>query len=846
MEKRTGKSVFFLFLFFILTVLPGICGCGAVKEKEEKEMGRYTEEDASVPDMLYDLSALQSAGTLQDGTMACTILGQMYLSRDQGNTWEMGDALDLSQIGSDEYDTAAAASLDYQGNILFVRNVHEEGEEENKKVPYKDTSELWIYSSKDKTYSQIPGLASELTVSGSRKVYAEDEIWQEIYDYLSMSDSLDSNETVESLKAQYESLGISPEEMVEGLRSSAHFGLNITESLLTEKSVFLLIDSDNILQIDRITGEKQNSYYFSWLDKGLWTVVGERLYTADAGEIRIFDTETGEEISGREKEAFGTLNDSSFHCLGASKDQSTLYLVCTSGLYSHKVGSDSLNQLVEGSMSSLCVMDQNFKGIMECGNGGFFLFSVKDGMPVGKRFIYDPDMPRYPDKELSLYSVNEIWGMDVLISRFQSAHPDIHVSYSYGKKDGSDSVTTSDALKVLNTKILAGDGPDFLFMDNMPVETYARNGMLESVDDVIQKENGKVFEKIASGVTRDGHTYAVPLFFQMPVMLGYRQEVENIHTLDQLLEFSEKIGSDKNDMEMVTDQTNAKGTLATMYISNSSMIFNEDGSLNSEELTRFLKDCREIYDLSGERKAYIIRKQEEELQSLINEVSDDMGDDWYSKAMDELDATTLITNVMKNINGVFFRQIHYTMGTLSGGSLLNLYLCMKEDPDFIMKAIPGNKENCYVGRSFVGVNSQGKNKENAKEFLSFLLSEEGQEIYKEATYSSDFPVNRISFLSQVQESVKEELEYRQTDENQGALICENEDGTVDSIPFSEPDQNFYDQLAVYADSLEEPMYNNLEVFNTIAKMGEPALKGEQSVEEAAENIIDKMELYLSE
>ena len=41
---------------------------------------------------------------------------------------------------------------------------------------------------------------------------------------------------------------------------------------------------------------------------------------------------------------------------------------------------------------------------------------------------------------------------------------------------GEDSVTVSDALRTLNTDIMAGKGPDILILDGMPVENYIQKG----------------------------------------------------------------------------------------------------------------------------------------------------------------------------------------------------------------------------------------------------------------------------------------------------------------------------------------------------------------------------------
>ena len=47
--------------------------------------------------------------------------------------------------------------------------------------------------------------------------------------------------------------------------------------------------------------------------------------------------------------------------------------------------------------------------------------------------------------------------------------------------------TESDALKTLNTEIAAGNGPDVILLDGLPVESYIEKGLLEDISDVISR-----------------------------------------------------------------------------------------------------------------------------------------------------------------------------------------------------------------------------------------------------------------------------------------------------------------------------------------------------------------------
>ena len=65
-----------------------------------------------------------------------------------------------------------------------------------------------------------------------------------------------------------------------------------------------------------------------------------------------------------------------------------------------------------------------------------------------------------------------------MISEFENEYPDIELIYETG--EGSEGSTTkSDQIRALNARILAGDGPDVLLLDGLPVESYIQKGILE-------------------------------------------------------------------------------------------------------------------------------------------------------------------------------------------------------------------------------------------------------------------------------------------------------------------------------------------------------------------------------
>ena len=76
-------------------------------------------------------------------------------------------------------------------------------------------------------------------------------------------------------------------------------------------------------------------------------------------------------------------------------------------------------------------------------------------------------------------------------------------------------MTVSDALKTLTTEIMAGNGPDVLLLDGMPVETYIEKGVLKDLSALIKESGGSYFENILNAYQdAQGQMCAVPARLQ--------------------------------------------------------------------------------------------------------------------------------------------------------------------------------------------------------------------------------------------------------------------------------------------------------------------------------------------
>ncbi|MDE6203119.1 MAG: hypothetical protein K2G19_06540, partial [Lachnospiraceae bacterium] len=179
-----------------------------------------------------------------------------------------------------------------------------------------------------------------------------------------------------------------------------------------------------------------------------------------------------------------------------------IYLAGEKGLHRHVIGQDSVEQLIDGRLSRLGSPLFCIKAMIPLGEEEFLAVS-NDGRLV--RFTYDPDMPSMPGQKLKIYSLTESYSIRTGISLYQIQNPDVYVEYETGMEEGG-AVTREDALKKLNTRIMAGEGPDLLMLDGLPMDSYMEKGLLLELGDFMQACGGEeaMYSNLYQALAKDG------------------------------------------------------------------------------------------------------------------------------------------------------------------------------------------------------------------------------------------------------------------------------------------------------------------------------------------------------
>ncbi len=93
----------------------------------------------------------------------------------------------------------------------------------------------------------------------------------------------------------------------------------------------------------------------------------------------------------------------------------------------------------------------------------------------------------------------------------------------FGRDATSQALSDEDIIKNLNTRLLAGEAPDVLFLDGLPIRSLMEKGVLASLDGVVSMDG--YYENILTAYSLDGRPYAYPSVFRVPVFVSGSSEI---------------------------------------------------------------------------------------------------------------------------------------------------------------------------------------------------------------------------------------------------------------------------------------------------------------------------------
>lgn len=745
---------------------------GGKKDTEEKAMGRYLEEDLAVPEGCSQIIAME---LLENETLRLVYFTadgvQVSDSKDKGKTWETPKSMREMAKADDSLEFGSSVAIAKDGGIFTT--FLEMQDEENYVLHY--------------FYISPTGEAKEL----------------------------DLNETMDGY---------------------------IFRCVFSDKGNLLLSSSNGVQEINPQDGSVIHTY-----DEGsvvsIFDTVGSRLISVVDTEIHYYDMETGKPLEEEEvltKEISSNPDNLETTGMGINNllfiegdEKDSLFYVSHDGIYRYAFGGSVVEQVADGKLNSLSSPDIAFTDMARDKDGAFYLAvsDMSQSDPVGRicKYVYSKDTPAVPDTELTVYSLADDDFLRQAAAAFQKKYPDIYLNLETGMT-GEDAVTETDALKALNTEIMAGKGPDILLMDGIAADTYIEKGMLEDLSGILKDADilENIIEPYKDG---EGKIYQMPVKFGIPYMQGKKEYVDAISDLTSM---ADTIESHKEEYTKDTLPFSSSYSpymlLKGLVAVNMSAWVNEDGTLNQAAVQEFLEQTNRIYQ-SAKAPA------EELLAS-------------FGTTVEEMEEANEVRNLYSEYGAVFSQfgvgglsliegsNMLGTGGVYSPSDLRSIYSVEQQGDSISGKLWNGQTKDAFIPQKVVGISAKSSEKEAAEKFASYLFSDEGQRVGS----SNGLPVRK---------SVYEDVSYwfgnaKEGDVTSVTSSTNNQTGESVELNIVQPGEDVIREMQELGKTLTTPVKENRMILSAVLDAGASYIKGEISVEEAVEKAVSQVDLYLSE
>lgn len=762
--------------------------------KTEAAMGRYLEEDIKLPEGIDNIQALCE---MEDDSLRLAGSGEkgggVWDTRDQGKTWNKvfdypeelkgSDTKYVSSVALSPKGGAAAIIMDYS-------NINQQSGQGQVQTEY------WTL---DDT-----GKAVQLPVQlGGNNTEAKSE---------SKSDAQTEGETTNQQGGQSVSL-----HDLQYLNTWKYTPDNQLAGIGVDGKIYIIDSASGAL----IKSIDNSEAYFSNIG-----FVGNTLVAYASNGVYYYDMATGNSM---EKDA--VLNEQltdenaaggiffggggSDVLLQGGKEDNILYFCNKEGIFRHVLNGNVSEQLVDGSLNSMSDPSVMFSDVAAMKDGTFFLAFTKNNGNNLVRYTYSEDTPSVPEKEVNIYSLKENVEIRQAIALFQKQNPDIRVNYEVGIT-GDDGVTVSDAIRTLNTNIMAGKGPDLFVLDGMSIKSYEEKGLLEDMSAILKQvaDQDGLLENITKSFEKDGKTYAIPTRFMITGVQSDKKTLDGITDLKTLADTVESMKQENGDKEILGSRQ-PNDLLDRLYDTSAQNWIKEDGTLKEDALKEFFTQLKRIYDVDK-------RDVEENNVNSATMVFGGLGRIGASISDDSM--RYLGGNSKLNIGNI--NSINDLMQVLAVDAKIK---------DSTYKPLDGQASKIFVPSTMIGISSKAVNKESAEKLAAFMMSKDAQTV----SQGGGFPVNKAAFEELFNNDSKSEVPMM-------SISTVSESGVDLSIDLKWPTEEQAKQFKSFIEGLTTPSNTDSMIREAVSGAAADCLNGITSVDEAVKAVMQKVNLYLSE
>ena len=516
---------------------------------------------------------------------------------------------------------------------------------------------------------------------------------------------------------------------------------------------------------------------------------------------QIWENVENEELVQALKKATG------YGCLAADPSAEMLYTE-GKGIVKYSVEKDEITHAINEEVLKNCIdtINEPVTGLAVQGENIVVCTAGKSGNESNLYFL-QKEQTKKTEKDktdtgkntvLKIYSLKENSMIRSSLAFFRREHTDISINYTVGYT-GEDGFSVSDAIRKLNTEIMADEGPDIIVLDNLPVEEYISKGVLEAVTDIVNEKKDEIFFNMIEGYNKESEIFCVPTTFRIPVIIG-NSEVVSAESSNAVIDQMEQ-----QESPVLTRQD---FPYAAMNMFVTSDMVEKDG-MNEEKLTAYYNDLLRLKEM-GNVTDKIVDESDYSMDQTVDIFpygeSDVPSDIYFGEAKAGVGQIAYVDSYIKLNSARKQADIQFDYLNKSGG-------------------------NYYIPTEVLGINSRSSYKDAAKEFLSLYLTEEVQN-----TNTMGFSINRNSMRNSA--AVTDSPQYYST-------IYKNLEDTsgLDLYTLSTDEFN---ELLQFVELADTPVRVDAVVTETVMEQADKILYEDLDVQTAVQTVCGKTNLYLKE
>lgn len=483
------------------------------------------------------------------------------------------------------------------------------------------------------------------------------------------------------------------------------------------------------------------------------------------------------------------------------------YIVTANGIYKIKKGTEIIEKVIEGSATSisssyptdmLICNDEIYVGIIKYDK------AMKSVMHI-KKYTYNEKITTVPKQEIVIWTPFAFPILRDAMASYKEQHPEISIKLEVLYNDeewwNNRCQILSEDLEKLNTQLLAGEGPDIIVLDELPIESYRKNGILADLSQCIEKckAEDSYLESLLETYKDDDKIYALPLGFSVTYAIGKNEFLDEGYNLSKISSYCQQ-----HDEKAVQAPIDLVSRLQVMAEYKQQELFKEDGKVNREKMKDFLEQIKAMK---------------------CNQLEYPMGNLYWKFGHD---VSSFLTNELMMVDVEKANSL---------GELQVAAMVIHEVPDCKISTKVENLDNILMGQIVVGINENSNNKEEAEEIIRIALSTEVQ------GGREGLPVNLTA--------LEEELlhnNYREINKLRYTVYSYSTDGYLD-YDFKIHEFGYLEEMEQFLEICKKgnsikPLDND--IMEILAKETEGYLEGREQLDETVDKVETMINLYLSE